>query len=80
VKWRELSAILTLPDRLVRRGGAESASLALTMRNIQTWTKYPGVDPESSTNTTGGSGDAHFFDQVTVGPPTYYLVRLNIHF
>ena len=80
VKWRELSAILTLPDRLVRRSGAQSATLAFTMRNLQTWTKYPGVDPESSTNTTGGSGDAHFFDQVTVGQPTYYLFRLNIHF
>ncbi|HEX3865595.1 MAG TPA: hypothetical protein VHV78_02545, partial [Gemmatimonadaceae bacterium] len=81
IKWRELSATLTLPDgwahKLMNAGGA---SLALSMRNIQTWTKYPGVDPENSTNITGGSGDAHLFDQVTVGPPTYYVIRLNLHY
>ncbi len=80
VKWRELSATFTLPDRWARYASAQGASLAFTARNIQTWTKYPGVDPENSTNTTGGSGDAHLFDQITVGPPTYYVFRLNLRF
>jgi TonB-linked SusC/RagA family outer membrane protein len=81
IKWRELSATFTIPDRFAQKFiRARGASLALTMRNIQTWTKYPGVDPENSTYTTGGSGDAHLFDQVTVGPPTYYVIRLNVHY
>jgi len=80
IKWRELSLTLTLPSRWARFASASDATLALSARNLQTWTKYKGVDPENSTNTTGGSGDAHLFDQVTVGPPTYYIVRLNLHF
>ena len=80
IKWRELSLTLTLPSRWARFASAADATIALSARNLQTWTKYKGVDPENSTNTTGGSGDAHLFDQVTVGPPTYYIVRLNLHF
>jgi len=80
IKWRELSATYTLPERWARFAAAQSASVVFTARNIQTWTKYTGVDPENSTNTTGGSGDAHLFDQVTVGPPTYYVMRINLHF
>ena len=80
VKWRELSATLTLPDTWARRLKSSGATLVVSARNLQTWTKYPGVDPENSTNITSGSGDAHYFDQVTVGPPTYYIVRLNLHF
>ena len=80
IKWRELSATLTLPDRWAKLASAQGATIAFSARNLQTWTKYPGVDPENSTNTTGGSGDAHLFDQVTVGPPTYYVVRVNLRF
>jgi TonB-linked SusC/RagA family outer membrane protein len=80
IKWREVSATLNLPARWARFAAAQSASVVFSARNIQTWTQYPGVDPENSTNTTGGSGDAHLFDQVTVGPPTYYIVRVNLHF
>ena len=67
VKWRELSATFTLPDRWAKLASAQGATVAFSARNLQTWTKYPGVDPENSTNTTGGSGDAHLFDQVVVG-------------
>ncbi len=80
IKWRELSATWTLPDAWARKMNSAGASLSVMMRNLQTWTKYPGVDPENSTNTTGGSGDAHLFDQVVVGPPTYYVIRLNLHY
>jgi hypothetical protein len=80
VKWREFSATLALPTRWTKLANVQSASLVLSARNLHTWTKYPGVDPENSTNTTGGSGDAHLFDQVTFGQPTYYVARINLHF
>jgi hypothetical protein len=80
IKWREFSATYTLPDQVAHLLRTSSASIAFTARNIQTWTKYTGVDPENSIYTTGGSGDAHTFDQVAVGPPTYYIMRLNLHF
>ncbi|HTE46677.1 MAG TPA: TonB-dependent receptor, partial [Gemmatimonadaceae bacterium] len=80
IKWRELSITYTMPERWTKFVHSRGASIALSARNIQTWTQYPGVDPENSTYTTGGSGDAHLFDQVTVGPPTYYIIRLNLHY
>jgi len=80
IKWREFSATLALPTRWTKLANVQSASLVLSARNLHTWTKYPGVDPENSTNTTGGSGDAHLFDQVTFGQPTYYVARVNLHF
>jgi hypothetical protein len=80
IKWREISAMYTLPDRLAHLAAAQGATVVFSARNIQTWTKYTGVDPENSIFTTGGSGDAHTFDQVTVGPPTYYVMRINLRF
>lgn len=80
IKWREFSATLALPTRWTKLANVQTASLVLSARNLHTWTKYTGVDPENSTNTTGGSGDAHLFDQVTFGQPTYYVARINLHY
>jgi TonB-linked SusC/RagA family outer membrane protein len=80
IKWREISAVYTLPDRWAHFAAATGATVTFTARNIQTWTKYTGVDPENSIFTTGGSGDAHTFDQVAVGPPTYYVMRINLRY
>jgi TonB-linked SusC/RagA family outer membrane protein len=45
-RLREVSASYTLPRELVRRVGAGSASLSVAGRNLHTWTRYPGMDPE----------------------------------
>ena len=37
---------LTLPQRFAARAGAASAVLTLAGRNLHTWTKYSGLDPE----------------------------------
>src|SRR5262249_10904379 len=46
-KLREVSASYTLPERLIQRLGASSGSLTVSGRNLRTWTKWTGVDPES---------------------------------
>lgn len=46
-RLREVSATLNGPDRLARYINASSVSLTLAGRNLHTWTKYPGLDPES---------------------------------
>ncbi|MBI4541180.1 MAG: hypothetical protein HY704_16890, partial [Gemmatimonadetes bacterium] len=45
--FRELAANYTLPERWVGSFGANRATLRVGMRNIHTWTKFPGLDPET---------------------------------
>jgi TonB-linked SusC/RagA family outer membrane protein len=53
VKWRELSMIYTLDAPWVRsRLGLSSALIRIAGRNLHTWTKYKGLDPETN---LGGS-------------------------
>lgn len=46
-KLRELSVSYTVPDRWARSFGASSARITLSGRNLHTWTKYTGIDPEA---------------------------------
>jgi len=49
-KLRELTLGYDVPQRFVNRfvGGAESARLSLSGRNLKTWTKFRGGDPDFS--------------------------------
>jgi TonB-linked SusC/RagA family outer membrane protein len=54
VKLRDVSVSYTLErEWLERRFGLSSATLSLSGRNLKTWTRYTGIDPES--NLTGQS-------------------------
>jgi len=47
-KFREFSVNYRLPSQFVRRYvRARSASFRFSMRNVQTWTNFLGLDPES---------------------------------
>jgi len=46
VKLREASVRYTLYQPWVKRAGPESVTLSLAARNLYTWTKYTGIDPE----------------------------------
>ena len=49
VKWREVSVVYTLDNAFVRdRLGFSSALLRIAGRNLHTWTKYKGLDPETN--------------------------------
>jgi len=49
VKWRELSMIYTMDQPWVRsRLGFSSAMIRVAGRNLRTWTKYKGLDPETN--------------------------------
>jgi hypothetical protein len=74
-RWREASAMLSLPQRFATRLRAQDASLVFTARNLHLWTKYTGTDPESNYST----GDVQT-DFETVAPPSYFVFRLNLHF
>jgi hypothetical protein len=49
VKWREISLSYTLENAYMRdRLGFGNAIIRLAGRNLHTWTKYKGLDPETN--------------------------------
>jgi TonB-linked SusC/RagA family outer membrane protein len=49
VKWREISVVYTLDNAFVKsRLGLSSALIRVAGRNLKTWTKYKGLDPETN--------------------------------
>ena len=77
-KWREFSAVYTLPDRLNRLMRAQGGStFVFGVRNLHTWTNFTGLDPES--NAGLNSNDTQFEFQ-TNAAPTYFTFRLNLKY
>jgi hypothetical protein len=74
-RFREVSATVTLPDRLQRLLRSSGTTFVFSARNLHHWSKYTGVDPESNY----GSGDEQS-DFNTASPPTYFIFRLNLHY
>ncbi|MGZ5493550.1 MAG: TonB-dependent receptor plug domain-containing protein, partial [Thermoanaerobaculia bacterium] len=75
VKIRELTAGYELPASLTGRlfnGRASAASIEISGRNLKTWTKYTGLDPEVS---NFGNQPLGRFQDVTPYPPSrlFYL-------
>jgi TonB-linked SusC/RagA family outer membrane protein len=76
---REVSATYTLDDRFAQRYlRAKGGTLTLAIRNLHTFTKFTGIDPEANF-ATGDVGSLQD-NLLTQGPPTYYTVRLGLRF
>lgn len=74
-KLREVSATFNAPDEWASRIRTRSLSLTFAARNLHTWTKYTGIDPESNY----GQFDVQQ-DFLTLPPPSYFILRLNVGF
>jgi hypothetical protein len=74
-KLREVSAAWTLPSVVSSKARARDAQIVFSARNLRTWTKYTGIDPESNY----GTGDTQT-DFSTTAPRTYFIVRANLHY
>jgi hypothetical protein len=75
-KLREVSATYTLPDNLLR--GFSRASITVAGRELHTWTRYAGIDPE--VNSINPATSAIAVDQALTPPLTRFLVTLNLTF
>ena len=69
-KLRELSATYTLPDRWAAALGASRASVSLAGRELHTWTRYSGLEPEAmflggSRGGNYGGWEQHITPQLT---------------
>ncbi len=77
VKLREVSLTYTAPASWAARVGAQQASLTLAARNLATWTRYSGADPEVSAQGPESFGVADLFTQP---PVRSVVVRLDVSF
>ena len=76
-KLRELAFTVTLPQTFASSIHAGNASVTLSGRNLHTWTKYTGLDPELNVSSASNFNTADFLTQ----PPTKYWVgRVNLTF
>jgi len=79
IRFRELSFRYELPDNLVTASRfAKNANLTFSVRNLKKWTNYTGIDPEA--NSDAGSTANVASDFQAMGPPTYFILRLNLGF
>ena len=70
-----MSLTFSAPDQLAHRFGVQGVSLTLAGRNLGTWTKYKGLDPEINEN-----GGLNFStDEFLSQPPVRtYTVRMDV--
>ena len=78
VKLREISVSYELPQNLNRFGRFNRAVIGVAGRNLRTWTKYPGLDPESFFLGCSRGGSFALFDQTTNPQATQWVVSLNL--
>lgn len=71
-KLREVSATYTLPERWLRG----RASVTLAGRELHTWTKYRGIDPESNANSAATT--LATLDQAVTPPLSRIIATVNV--
>ena len=76
-KWRELSLRASAPDSWAGRLHVSSLSFTIAGRNLRTWTKYNGVDPEINSTPAFNFAQAEFFTQ---GSVRFWTGRFDITF
>ena len=77
-KLREVSASYTLPGVFARRVGANQATLSVAGRNLHTWTRYTGFDPEALSSQAFDA--ARWGDQGALPQLAQFLATVNLTF
>jgi hypothetical protein len=76
-KLREVALALTIPQRVAARIGAGSAIITFAGRNLHTWTRYSGLDPEVNAAAQSNFSTADF---LTAPQIRYFTARLALSF
>jgi TonB-linked SusC/RagA family outer membrane protein len=76
-KLREVSVTFNVPERYARQVGTRNLGLTLAGRNLKTWTKYTGLDPELNS-----SGQTNFTtaDLGTLPANRIFVIRFDANF
>ena len=78
LKLREASVRWSLPSSVATLIRARNADMVFSGRNLGTWSKYRGIDPENNYQITDGSDAGSDFQ--TIGLASYWTLRFNIGF
>lgn len=76
-KLRELAFTLVAPESMARAFHTRGLDLTIAGRNLKTWTKYRGFDPE--TNSSAGSNFVTS-EFLTLAPSRTWTARVNVNF
>lgn len=76
-KLREVTLTFDAPSAWASRLRAKSASIVLAGRNLATWTKYSGLDPEIN---QAGQTNFGATDFMTQPPVRYFTTRINLSY
>ncbi len=79
-KIREISATYTFPDDMASRIGARVLSLTLAGRNLATFTKYPGLEPEATFNGGSRGGSYSLWEQDVLPQLAQFVATLHVGF
>lgn len=78
-KFREFTVSYQVPDVWASRLRSSKLNLALSGRNLHTWTSYEGLEPEAMFN--GGSrGGFAAWEQTTLPQLTQWIASINVTF
>jgi TonB-linked SusC/RagA family outer membrane protein len=75
-KWRELALTLMVPREWMRRTPFSQLNIQLAERNVATWTRYTGFDPEINFISTGSNFTTQDF--LTQPAVRYLTMRVNV--
>lgn len=76
-KLRELAFTVMFPDRIAHAFSARNVDFTVAGRNLYTWTKYRGFDPEVNSTPDGNFGTSDF---LTLPPNRTWTARVNVTF
>jgi len=78
-KWREFTVSYDVPERFSHHGNVSRATVSLSGRNLHTWTKYQGFEPEAMW--LGGTRGGNVAWEQTLTPQlTTWILSLNLGF
>jgi hypothetical protein len=80
LKLREVSLSYGVPSDWMARMGARSGNITLAARNLYTWTKFMGLEPESTFNGGSRGGNFSMWEQNVLPQLAQLVVTFNVSF
>jgi hypothetical protein len=80
LKFRELSLSYAVPSKWASYIGANSGNITVAGRNLYTWTKFGGLEPESTFNGGTRGGSFSLWEQNVLPQLAQFVVTFNVSY
>jgi TonB-linked SusC/RagA family outer membrane protein len=80
LKLREVAVSYGVPSEWVSQIGARSGNITVAARNLYTWTKFMGLEPESTFNGGSRGGSFSLWEQNVLPQLAQLVVTFNVSF